>query len=61
MQEFIYYSDKGLDFPLPEHIYVASTHNKDEKTNFIVSNSDEVHGEVIADEIDSIYQTQKTQ
>jgi len=52
MQEFIYYSDKGLDFPLPEHIHVASTPNRDEKTNFIVSNSDEVHGEVIADEID---------
>ncbi len=52
MQEFIYYSDRGLDFPLPEHILVTSTHDKEQKSSFIVSNSQEVHGEVIADEID---------
>jgi ferredoxin len=52
MQEFIYYSDRGLDFPLSENILVTSTQDKEQKSSFIVSNSDEVHGEVIADEID---------
>lgn len=52
MQEFVYFSDKGLDFPLPEHIYVTSDLSYGADSGFIVSNSNSVYGEIIADEID---------
>ncbi|PHS57545.1 MAG: 4Fe-4S ferredoxin [Sulfurimonas sp.] len=52
MQEFVYFNDKGLDFPLPEHIYITSKMSDNLNNDFIVSNSKSVHGEVIADEID---------
>jgi len=52
MQEFVYFNNKGLDFPLCENIYVTSQYSQEDKNNFIVSNSAEIHGEVIADEID---------
>jgi MinD superfamily P-loop ATPase len=52
MQEFVYYSDGGLDFPLPENILVTSELSTASNNDFIVSNSKNVHGEIIADEID---------
>ncbi len=52
MQEFVYFNDKGLDFPLPEYIHVTSQLLDKSNHNFIVSNSKDVHGEVIADDID---------
>ncbi len=52
MQEFVYFNNKGLDFPLPEHIYVTSELSSSSDRGFIVSNSNSVDGEIIADEID---------
>lgn len=52
MQEFVYFSDSGLDFPLPENILVTSELSTASKNDYIVSNSKNVHGEIIADEID---------
>ena len=52
MQEFVYFNDKGLDFPLPEHIYVTTQISDNPNNDFIVSNSKRIPGEVIADEID---------
>lgn len=52
MQEFIYYSEKGLDFPLSENILVSSKLTDFENSNFIVSNSKLIDAEIIADEID---------
>jgi len=52
MQEFVYFSDRGLDFPLPENILVTSELSTASNNDFIVSNSKNVHGEIIADEID---------
>lgn len=52
MQEFVYFSDSGLDFPLPENILVTSELSTASNNDFIVSNSKNVHGEIIADEID---------
>ena len=52
MQEFVYFSDRGLDFPLPENILVTSELSTASNNDFIVSNSTNVHGEIIADEID---------
>lgn len=52
MQEFVYYSEEPLEFPLPQTIYV--TNNVTEVTNddYIVSNTKSVNGQIIADEID---------
>ncbi len=52
MQEFVYFSDRGLDFPLPENILVTSELSTASNNDYIVSNSKNVHGEIIADEID---------
>ncbi|QOY53698.1 4Fe-4S binding protein [Candidatus Sulfurimonas marisnigri] len=52
MKEFVYFSDRGLDFPLSENILVTSTLSTASNNNFIVSNSKNVYGEIIADEID---------
>ncbi|MFT5661235.1 MAG: ferredoxin [Sulfurimonas sp.] len=52
MQEFVYFSDKELDFPLNESILVTSELSTASTSEFIVSNSKNVHGEIIADEID---------
>ena len=52
MQEFVYFSDRELDFPLPENILVTSELSTASSNNFIVSNSKNVYGEIIADEID---------
>jgi ferredoxin len=52
VQEFVYFNNKGLDFPLPECIHVTSQLLDYSNNNFLVSNSEDIHGEVIADEID---------
>ena len=52
MQEFVYYNDRGLDFPLPENILVTTKLSTASTSEFIVSNSKNVYGEIIADEID---------
>ncbi len=52
MQEFIYYNDKGIDFPLPEEIFVTTNIEDAKNGNFIISNSDEIQSELTAKEID---------
>ncbi len=52
MQEFVYYSDRELDFPLPENILVTTQLSTASTSEYIVSNSKNVYGEIIADEID---------
>lgn len=52
MQEFIYYNPKGLDFPLSEKIFVASSVEDIKNKDFLVSNSKEIKSESTAQEID---------
>jgi len=51
MQEFVYFSNKDLDFPLSEYIKVTSEVLTD-SNDFIVSNSKNVNAQMVADEID---------
>jgi ferredoxin len=51
MQEFIYYSQDSLEFPLAENICVTTQKEAHSNAGFIVSNSSDVHAEVIAKEI----------
>lgn len=51
MQEYIYYSKDSLEFPLSEAILVTTQENS-QSNGYIVSNSQAVHAEVIAKEID---------
>lgn len=50
MQEFIYYHEESLEFPLSESIKV--TQDKKEEGTFLISNSKEVQSEFWAPEID---------
>lgn len=50
MQEFIYYAQEALEFPLSENIFVTTQKNSD--TSYVVSNSSNIKAEVIAKEID---------
>ena len=52
MQEFVYYSPVGLDFPIDETILVSSNIDEIKNSNFLVSNVAQVNSEVVADEID---------
>ena len=52
MQEFIYYSPTGLDFPLSDKIVVASNNNLIQEQRFLVSNSKDVQSELVSQEID---------
>jgi len=52
MQEFVYFNENKLDFPLPECIHVTSELPIDTNNDYIISNSHDIHAEVIADEID---------
>lgn len=52
MQEFIYYNQKGLDFPISEEILVTTDINETKEKNFLISNTKEVESELNADEID---------
>lgn len=51
MQEFIYYSQDSLEFPLAENIFVTTQKEAHSSAGYIVSNSSAVHAEVIANEI----------
>ncbi|RXJ66321.1 4Fe-4S ferredoxin [Halarcobacter ebronensis] len=52
MQEYIYYSQTKLEFPLHESIYVTSNLEELTGKNFLISNSNEVSSELLADEIE---------
>ena len=52
MQEFVYFSENGLDFPLPENILVTTNLSTAVNSDYIVSNSKNVYGQIIANEIE---------
>lgn len=52
MQEFIYYSASGLDFPISDDIFVSSDINTLPNKKFFISNSKEVQSELVSYEID---------
>lgn len=52
MQEFIYYNPKELDFPVSEEIFVTTNIEDTKEKTFLISNSDEVNCELVAQEID---------
>lgn len=52
MQEFIYYNPKELDFPVSEEIFVTTNIEDAKEKTFLISNSDEVNCELVAQEID---------
>jgi ferredoxin len=52
MQEFIYYSPNGIEFPLSENILVTDKLSNIPKNDYIVSNTKNIYSEITADEID---------
>ncbi|WP_419773762.1 ATP-binding protein [Halarcobacter sp.] len=52
MQEFIYYNKDGIDFPLPETIFVTQSLSNIPQNEYIVSNTKGTQAELVADEID---------
>ncbi|RXJ90771.1 4Fe-4S ferredoxin [Arcobacter sp. CECT 8983] len=52
MQEFIYYNKDGIEFPLPETIFVTQSLSDIPQNEYIVSNTIGTHAELVADEID---------
>ena len=52
MQEFIYYSATGLDFPVDEQIFVTTNIEDTKNKNFLISNTKEISSELTALEID---------
>lgn len=52
MQEFIYYTQNSLEFPLSENIFITTQHKAQNNNNYIVSNSSLAKAEIIAKEID---------
>ncbi|MCT7497430.1 4Fe-4S binding protein [Aliarcobacter cryaerophilus] len=52
MQEYIYYNNNGLDFPLSEKIQVTTNLDDIKDKSFLISNSKDVNSEFIASEID---------
>ena len=52
MYEFIYYSPKDLEFPLPSNIYVTNSLKDIPDEEFIVSNTKKTSSEIAALEID---------
>lgn len=52
MQEFVYYSPVGLDFPINESILVSSDIDEIKDLDFLISNTSEVKSEVTAREIE---------
>jgi hypothetical protein len=47
MQEFIYYSPTGLDFPLSDKIFVTSNNNFTQNQNFLISNTKDINSELV--------------
>lgn len=52
MQEFVYYNNLGLDFPLNENIQVITKKSDLEDKSFLISNSKDANCEFFAPEID---------
>ena len=52
MQEFVYYSEEALEFPLSQSIHVTNDVNNVTNDDYIVSNSKSINGQIVADEID---------
>ena len=52
MQEFIYYSPTGLDFPLSDQIFVTTDNNIIQNQKFLISNSTDVNSELVSQEVD---------
>lgn len=52
MQEFIYYSATGLDFPVDEQIFVTTNIEDTKNKIFLISNTKEISSELTALEID---------
>lgn len=52
MQEFIYYAQEPLEFPLSENILVTTSQEKQTNQGYIVSNTSLVNAEIIAKELD---------
>lgn len=52
MQEYVYYSKEGLDFPLHESILVTTDLEVSKDSSFLISNSNEIKSEVTVREID---------
>jgi len=52
MKEFVYYSQETPDFPLDESIYIANSALNVIEEKFIVSNSNNISSEILANEID---------
>lgn len=52
MQEYIYYNEKGLDFPLNEQIFVTDNLDNINEQSFLISNNKNISAEVTAQEID---------
>ena len=48
MYEFIYYSPKDLEFPLPSNIYVTNSLQDIPDEEFIVSNTKKTSSEIAA-------------
>ena len=51
MQEFIYYNKDGIDFPLPETIFVTQTLTDIPQDEYVVSNTKSANAELVAPEI----------
>lgn len=51
MQEFVYYSEEALEFPLPQTIHVTNDVADLTSDDYIVSNTKSIKGQIIADEI----------
>ncbi len=52
MQEFIYYAQDPLEFPLSENILVTTSQDNQTNQGYVVSNSSLVNAEIIAQELD---------
>jgi hypothetical protein len=52
MQEFIYYNQNGIDFPLSESIHVTNSLIDNPSSDYIVSNTKSIGSEIVANEID---------
>ncbi|EDZ62882.1 protein containing 4Fe-4S binding domain [Sulfurimonas gotlandica GD1] len=52
MKEFVYYSHETPNFPLDESIYIVNSSSNIIEEKFIVSNSNSISSEILANEID---------
>lgn len=59
MQEFVYYSDEKLDFPLNQNIQLTSQISTTPNQDYIVSNSKNVYAQIVAEEINFYIQNSK--